>query len=441
MKRIVLSTIILAFFLAGCVSKNEVDPVVVSVPSFEDEGEIQGEDTTKLIMWGMFETDDNMQVLIDAFESENPEIEIEYVKKDKETYASELRQVLQDGNPNTSPDIYMIHNSWVENHLSFIATSPESILSTSDFEDEFHAFVAEDFAFGGSVRGVPLWVDLLGLIYNEEHLIDTGDTVIAEGWDTFIVQALNMTTESSEPPQFGFSAGNSENVEFYFDVMNLLFMQARTQPLTPEDREVLFAEGEQIALEDALLFYRNFLSTNKTWNSSQKLDTASFIEGTTSSFIAPTWRILDILDFKEARNLDMLVRTAQVPQLNLGEDEKVTIATYWGYVVSDDSSNTNSAWEFLRFLTTKETQELYADTVVANGREFALLSPRIDQLTAQSDNVYLQPYVASIPYAMSWHMVNGQKLQEPYAQLLGNEIDFDDLLAIIDELRENSNEL
>ncbi|MBD3363052.1 extracellular solute-binding protein [Candidatus Dojkabacteria bacterium] len=423
---------ICSFLLAGC-TINPFDT--------KDESNILSEGSSQIIWWGLFEDEENIQPLIDVYESENPDVEIVYTKKTKDNYLSEINTVLQDGNPNTTPDIFMIHNTTVGNYSEFISNAPASVISIDDYRSDFHDFVSEDFGYGAQVRGLPLWVDLLGVVYHRNLLLDTGDTVISYDWSSFLRQAENMTTldEEEQIERGGFSAGTSSNVEFYFEVLNLLLLQARDTELTEEARAVPFMEEERDQIDEALVFYRSF--EDKTWNDQFKLDTAAFIEGDLSSIIVPTWRILDILAFNEERNLQLDLGVSQVPQLNPETSMQVNFPTYWGFVVSKDSTQKTQAWELLKFLGEKDTQELYMQTQIDNGRPFAMISSRNDLVSNQTDNEYLAPYIESIPYTHSWYMINGHKLKEVYAGVIDGGTTLDDLLEVFEDIKDNQNVL
>lgn len=408
----------------------------------EDRSDVLSDDIQKIIVWGMFEDDKNLKPLIDEFESNNPEYDIEYTKWDKEEYFDKLAEVLQDGNPNTTPDIFMVHNTAIGNYSSFIANAPNSIFSYNDFENEFHAFLGQDFGYNKVVRGVPLWIDMLGVVYHKPYLIESGNTTIAGNWNDFQNQAYAMTKtdENSNITRAGFAAGRMDNVEFSFEILNLLMLQSRNQPFTTESLAMPYEDSEALSVDEAFEFYKSFGSSSKsTWNGGFKLDTAFFIEGKLASIVVPTWRILDILAFDEAKGLNLDIATAQVPQLNPDTLPPVTYPTYWGFVVSRDSTKVNGSWEFLRYLSSKGTQEKYIELQIANGRPFPMISPRKDLLAVYEDYPLLKPYIESIPNAYSWYMINGSKLRSTYETILDGTNEIDQIKLELEDIEENKN--
>ncbi len=336
----------------------------------------------------------------------------------------------------------MISNTWVGNFESFITSAPSSTLSVDDMKNSFHNFVVEDFARNDVVRGVPLWVDLLALVYHKPYLLETGDTTISKNWNDFMTQAQNMTQydENGLVERAGFSGGNSENVEFSFEMMNQLILQARSQPFDVESLGVPFNEDEKNAVSEAMDFYRTFSSTNnKTWDSNFKLDTAEFIEGDLASIVIPSWRILDIEAYDKDRNLNLDIEVAKVPQLNPDTLEPVYYPTYWGYVVSKESSKSSISWEFLKFITDRNQQEKYIQHQLDNGRLFPMISPRKDLLNISREYEYLVPYVDSIEKTHSWYMINGEKLEPVYDEVLNSSKSIDEIMITFESLDNDKN--
>jgi ABC-type glycerol-3-phosphate transport system substrate-binding protein len=428
--KLVFSIVLLSFFLAGC------------VPTSVNDSSVLSDDIQTIIVWGMFEDEQIVNTLIDEFESVNPDVVIEYTRWDKEEYFTRIAEVVQDGNPNTTPDIFLIHNTWVGNYSSYISNAPTSIFTYDDYENEFHGFLIQDFGYDGIVRGVPLWVDLWGLVYHKPYLLETGNTSIASNWNDFLKQAVAMTEkdENGIITRAGFSGGRSENVEFAFDVLNLLVLQSRDQPFTQESLSIPFTEDETESAKEAFDFYKTFgQGDNATWGNNLKLDTALFIEGKLASVILPTWRILDVIAFDEDRGLNLDLGTEQIPQLNPDTLPPVYYPTYWGFVVSKDSTKINQSWEFLRYLSNKQTQERYIELQIATGRPFPMISPRKDLLNVSREYPLLVAYVDSIESAYSWYMINGSKLREVYFGVLAGDNEIEEINIRFEDIEQNKN--
>lgn len=416
-------------FLSGC---------SFSLPANRGSGSVMGDETSKILWWGLFETEENISPLIQSFEEQFPEYQVEYrYWEDKEEYFSELNSVLTDENVNSTPDIFMIHNTWVGSHELYYIEAPEDIYSYSDFQSDVHEFVVEDFGFGEKLRGVPLWVDVLGMVYHKPYLVEQGFTSISLDFPEFKDQALklNKLNEDGDFLRYGFSAGDTQNVEFGFEMLNLLFMQSRNLPLQDDARKVPFTDDEEDVIRESLLFYESFIGQQATWDTDAKLDTALFIEGKLASIVVPSWRILDFLSYDLEYDLKMDIAISEIPYVG----NQVNFPTYWGNVVSINSYKTDACWELLKFLNSKETQEQYIEVQKVNGRPFSMISPRKDLIDTQlsEDGEYLESYLNSLEYTHSWYMTHSQPYREDYQGLVSGDKTLEDVKETITYITEN----
>ncbi len=408
MKQSILLTFIISFLLSGCTffrSEPEVTPTV------EEKKEVE------ISWWGMFENKEILEPIILKYQNENPNITIDYVFLEQDEYIPEIRRVLLDGNKEFIPDIFMVHNSWVGAYEEYLYPAPNTVFTTDNFTNNFHNFVSEDFVREESILGTPLWVDVLALLYNEDILLESGSTTIPTDWVNFTLQAEKMTRENTggQVQIAGFSGGNSTNVEFFFESLNLFFLQSLA-PLTPEKQENIFDETNYSLLEESLRTYKYFSSN--TWDRNFKLDSAAFLEGDLGSMLAPSWRLDNLLKLNEEMEFNRSIKVAKAPQININNLDEIHFATYWGYAVFRDSTARKESWEFLKFLTSKEQYNMYAESIKNTNRNFIPISARKDSINNQSDNEYIKPYIDSIPNAHSWKMVNGNLLKTAYSEIL-----------------------
>ncbi|MCA9383738.1 carbohydrate ABC transporter substrate-binding protein [Candidatus Dojkabacteria bacterium] len=395
------------FTLAACTNGGSGDGTEVTPTP------LGGDQQVILIWWNLFEPVENVQPLIDAYETLHPNVTIQYDEKGIDGidgYEQTISSALSDNDPLTSPDIFTIHNTWAGKYEQYISKAPESIVTQENMAD-FYPVVNQDFNSNGIVA-VPIYLDTLAIIYNKDKLISGGYTIPSDDWSEFQLQAKQLTEKNNNNQivSGGFSAGIPENSEFYFDMLNLLFLQNGVQ-MTDESGQAIFAD--QIESSDAVNFYRTFYTgTDATWSSSFKLDVAAFLESDLAMYAGPSWRLIDILNFNNAFALNLDVGVVPVPQL--GGDQSVTWATYWGQTVSNDSTNKEVAWDFINFITQAEQLRLLDQTVKDNGRPVGIIYPRQSMASDISGDEYLGPYVQSLPDAQTWDMYDGFAVKETF---------------------------
>lgn len=375
-----------------------------------------------LIWWNMFEPQANVQPLIDAYEVLHPNVVIQYAQKGISTgidgYKNELDVVIRDSDPLNNPDIFTIGNTWAGKYDQFITHAPSGTFAQEDLDDYYPVMKSDFFANG--VEAVPINADAIAVIYNKDKLIEAGYTTPNDAWPEFQNQAKAMTKRdaSNKIISAGFSAGFPANTEFEFDLVNLLMLQNGVNMTDAAATKATFADDAEITkATNALTFYSKFVSSNATWSADQKKDIAAFLEKKLAMFVAPSWRLIDILNYNKQYNLGLNIGVAPIPQLG---DANIHWADYWGQTVSKESRNPAVAWDFIKFMTTKEQQLKLDATVKTNGRPFGIIYPRVSQaslitLKDQPDyNPLLGPYIQSLANAKDWNMADGYAVKKVF---------------------------
>jgi len=126
-----------------------------------------------------------------------------------------------------------------------------------------------------------------------------------------------------------------------------------------------------------------------------------FAGGRLAMYFAPSWRVFEILQLNPSLNF----KTVPLPQLAKGSSNQkdVTYATYWVQGVSNKGKNKTAAWEFLKFISSKDSlSKLYANA--SRQRKFGEAYPRVDMASLLTDNPILGSIIAQAPNARSWYL-------------------------------------
>lgn len=371
------------------------------------------QDQVTLIWWNMFDGEENVKPLIDAYTSENPNVVIQYRQQGLTggvtSYRNLLDNALTDSEVINDPDIFTIENTWVGKYEEYISPAPANIIG-SDFYNDFYPIVKEDFGKAG-VMGVPMYVDSLAVIYNKDKLIEAGYTVPDNDWSEFKNQAINLTQRdtNNQIVSAGFAAASADNVQFNFDILSLLILQNGADLNSPSILSSFTTNSDVLGAFD---FYKEFTSNNGSWDDEQKLDVAAFLEGRLAMFIAPSWRLNDVLLYNEKYNLGLDIGVEKVPQLS-GTDN-ITWGTYWGQTVSKESPNIEESWNFVKFITEAEQLRKLDETVKQNGRKVGVFYPRLSMSSEISDDPNLRVYSQAMPFAKSWYMSDGYLIENEF---------------------------
>jgi ABC-type glycerol-3-phosphate transport system substrate-binding protein len=253
-------------------------------------------------------------------------------------------------------------------------------------------------------------------------------------WQGFVDDQVPELTQSTNNAITvgGFAAAEPSNTEFWFEALNMLMLQNKVEMLDSQGQAIF---GDDADAQDALDFYLQFSGSNQSWSDDFNVDIAAFLEGKLATYMAPTWRLSDIVKYNELGSLGLDIGISAVPQLSDSAGAKANFASYWANVVNANSIYSEETWEFLNFLTQSEQLATLNRTMLNNSStEIGILFPRIDMASQQSNDQYLGVYVDSLADARSWQMKDKTEIKSEFQTI------FDDN-ATLSEVEEEVNKI
>lgn len=153
---------------------------------------------------------ETLESLIDVFEAENPDIQINYTTADFGSYFTKLQTDFAAGNP---PDVFELN---YENFVTFAArdtlldVGPYVAASENIGGDTFYPAALDAFAYDGTQYGLPITFSTVMLFYNKDMFDAAGLDYPDESWtwDDVIAAAQALTDAPnrvwgiSQPIQF-----------------------------------------------------------------------------------------------------------------------------------------------------------------------------------------------------------------------------------------------
>ena len=135
-------------------------------------------------------------------------------------------------------------------------------------------------------------------------------------------------------------------------------------------------------VRDALRYYNSF-NEDPVFSTKLPSSTVAFAREEVAMMFAPSWRAHEVLSL----NPELEFGIAPVPKLS---EKKIGWASYWAEGVSSKSKNQESAWQLLKYLSSKEVmQKLYSSQ--SQIRAFGEIYPRRD-LAEAVDSEYAVSY-------------------------------------------------
>lgn len=337
------------------------------------------EDVT-LTWWRLFDEEDALKSIIEAYQEEHKNVTIKYLKKDSAEYETELINAVASG---SGPDLFMIKNDWLAKHQDKLEPMPEDYMSVDEYKDTFASVAAQDLISENRIYGIPFYIDTLALFYNKKLIGNYNDSLYnrkdltsqqrkdlritnpPKNWTEFIDQSKKLTNKSGTyVNQAGTALGTSNNVESAEDILSLLMIQNNTQMVSDDKKTPTFNLPSQKETgstiypgTSALDFYTSFaLPSKKTycWNSNLANSTEAFIQGKTAMMFNYSYKISAIKNLAPDLDFD----TVQMLQVE-GVETRTDYANFWPEVVSKNSKYPLVAWDFLKFASEKTWQRQY----------------------------------------------------------------------------------
>lgn len=343
-----------------------------------------------LTYWGLWEEKEIVKPLIDQYQQKYPNVKIDYQKMSPQDYRDKLLARSKIGQ---GPDIFRFHNTWLPEIRDLAAPIPNSIMSNSEFESTFYKIHQRDLKDDTNhYYGIPLTIDGLVLVYNDDLLKKSGIQAPPSTWDD-ITNMLPKLTSKDKKGQFintGLAIGTTSNVEHFSDIFALLLIQNGGSITALDSEEAI----------GALEVYRKFAeSQNDFWNDSMPNSLTAFIQEKVAMILVPSWQILSI---KNA-NPELKVKVVPVPA---GPDgNPVSISNYWVEGVSKNSSNQLEAWKFLKYLVQKENLTKLFE-ITSQVRPFGEPYSRVDCASLLTQNEFLSPVIKQAEYYISVPMIS-----------------------------------
>lgn len=386
----------------------------------------------QLTYYRLFDKEDIFSPLIQQFQAENPTIQITYQAfNDPSEYEEMIVNEMAEGN---GPDMFSIHNSWINKHWKKITPMPSDLMTPSVFEETFVNVAYDDFiradADGATqIYGLPLYVDTLGLYYNQDQFEDKIPSrgKPATTWDELKEDVFKLTKRDNSFERFelaGIAMGRSDNILRAIDILYTLMLQYQTEFYNERGTEATFADQQGVDASgradypgaEALSLYTSFglpSSKNYSWNSSissadsEQKELLPFVHGKVSMIFGYSYtyeQIIDLISAEKARGEDVIatsaVKTAEIPQVEdpaTSTEKRDAFASYFAETVSRTSEHPEEAWQFLAFITEQENADYYHD-------ETHRPSARRDLLDEQSQEPIYGTFASQIGYAESLPM-------------------------------------
>jgi len=370
--------------------------------------------STELEFWGVYDDSDVFNELIQDFNAEFPKTKIKYYKKVYATYEKDLLEAMASGR---GPDLFMIHHTWVPKYENKIWAAPSDLILIKDIQDNFVDVVYKDFVIDDQIVALPLSVDTLALYYNKDIFNTVGISQPPETWEEFldVLNKLTIKDDRDNIIRAGASLGTARNVNRSTDILSLLMMQSGAQMVNQNKTEAVFDEAIKLDNENfypgqrALEFYIDFanpLKSSYTWNTRMHYSIDAFYEGSTAMMFNYSYHLPTI----RAKSPYLNFGVSKMPQIESSEKD-IDYANYWGMTVSRNSKSSEQAWEFINWITQKESSQKYLEKTKKP-------TARRDLVNWQKNDKDVGIFAEQSLSAQSWYQVDSLSIENIFADMI-----------------------
>lgn len=347
----------------------------------------------EIVWWGIQYEKEVFNPLIEEYQKENPGVRIIYEKQSSIDYRERLTNALVTG---VGPDIFEIHNSWVPMYRDELFAIPSSVMSKDEFSSSFYPVAVSDFSLNNEPVALPLEFDAITLFINEDIFAAAAKTP-PTSWNEVRVLAGELTQRGEDGViiQSGVSLGITSNIDHWQEVLGLMMFQNKVKLTSP-------AKSSPKSVGDVLGFYTLFKSDG-VWEANLPPSSVAFAKGNLAMYFGPIGRVPEILK----TNPELKFKTVLLPQLprEKPDDPVFSYATYWAQGVWGKSRSREDAWQFLKFMVSRESLEKLNKSIETN-KGIEVLYPRPEMNIAFREHSVLGSVVALAPFAKSFYLAD-----------------------------------
>ncbi len=364
-----------------------------------------------LTYWRVFDDSGDLSDIISAYRELHPNVSVSVRKMRFEEFEDELWEAFAE---DRGPDLFSIHNTWLEKYDSLITPLPETLeivyqetqgtlkketvaviheepsMTIRELQTNYVDVVAEDVvglyqassksSSENRIWALPYSVDTLALFYNKDLLNAAGIPEPPTTWTEFQDQVQELTLVDLEGGivQAGAALGTGYNIERAFDIVSLLMMQNGTQMMAGSSASFAEEVGNSLPGLEAVDFYTDFANPTKvvyTWDENQPDSFDAFANGTVAFFFGYSYHIPLLRAQAPKLNFDITA----MPQIS--DSKTVNYANYWLEVVSKTSDHVDWAWDFIQFAAAPENVTSYLNEADKPTALRSLINSQLDDLT------------------------------------------------------------
>ncbi|MFO0862125.1 MAG: extracellular solute-binding protein [Candidatus Saccharibacteria bacterium] len=335
----------------------------------------------------------NLDAVLANYKKLHPNVTVNITYIDPANYQAKVLQAQAAG---SLPDMFGFRNDGLPLYQKSLQPAPESVITAEQFNQTFADFASKSLVSGKNIYGMPFGIATLGLFYNTDAFKKANISSPPSTWQEFDKANSSVRNKQGQTLYSSGAALGTAAVHSYPDIISMFMMQNGAVMTNSPPTKATFQLADSTGYSSgskALEYYASFAQPSKenyTWSDALGSSVTAFATGKTQMMIdypmvAKTLR-------KQNTNLPFTM--VALPQTN--PKTPLNYGVIFTQGVSKTSKNSEIAWDFLGFATSKNQQLLYSQ---------ASLWPaaRRDLVAQQYNDKDLAPFARQIATASDWY--------------------------------------
>jgi multiple sugar transport system substrate-binding protein len=344
-------------------------------------------ETVKITYWQYFYQSkvDLMNSLIQQFEAQNPDIQVEQVTFPYESYNQKVAASIPAGE---GPEVINLFGGWQPMYVKagYLQALPASDFPPDYFKTTYYPFVASGVQFGGKYYSAPTAVRTLALIWNKKLFREAGldPNVPPKTLDELAAFARKLSKYDAQGNLIQAGLAMQPNGQGHSWLRDGLFRQFGTDPYDSTGRKVNYNNAAGVA---ALQWYMDRITKDKVGYPNFSTDDVTAFKAQKAAMnIDGSFRIATLNAVK-----DLEWGAAELPSNN---GIKSNFTSFWTHaiVAGVSGKKLDASIKFLKFITSPDAMEQW----LAKVGELPA-NPKIGE--KHKNDPYVSVFLAGLPYS------------------------------------------
>jgi len=355
----------------------------------------------KITYWQYFyqSKKEMIDVLIDRFEKENPDIVVEHVNFPYENYNVKVAASVPAG---VGPNVINLYYGWLPLYINagYLQALPEDAFNPEMIEKNYFPFVSTT-KFDGKYYALPTAVRALALYWNKDLFKEAGldPETPPKTLDELVEYAQKLTKHDKAGNMLQEGITVDLRGQLHHWVREVLIRQFGGKPYSDDNRKVAYNDQSGY---DAFTFFVDLIEKYKVGQKGFLTDDLTAFKVGKAAMIINTSSKIGIFDKMENFNYGI----AEFPSHN---GIKSNFSSFWtnGITSFTKGKQLEASIKFLQFLTSDEAMELWLKNI---GELPA--KPSVALTEENINNPKYGPFIKGLEYAHTTHFIDEQSQRQ-----------------------------